>query len=125
MEPLPQGEAAPPRPVPRPGAQPPAFDALGRPTSSPAAATVSAAAASTVTGTIAIRVQPGDAVILVDGEQWHSSSPDRLELQVAAGAHRIEVRKDGFQTFSTEMTVRIGETSALNVSLTRSQESAS
>ena len=66
---------------------------------------------------IAIRVQPGDAVILVDGERWQSSSTDRLEIQVSPGAHRIEVQKDGYQPFTTSVNVRPGETATVNVSL--------
>jgi len=66
---------------------------------------------------IAIGVQPGDAVILVDGERWQSSSTDRLEIQVSPGAHRIEVQKDGYQPFTTSVNVRPGETATVNVSL--------
>jgi hypothetical protein len=70
-------------------------------------------------GTIAIRVQPADAVILVDGERWQSSG-DRLDIQVTPGAHRIDVQKDGYQPFSTGVQVRAGEVSGLNISLTKS-----
>jgi uncharacterized membrane protein len=73
-------------------------------------------------GAIAVRVQPGDAVILVDGERWQSSSSDRLEIQVSPGPHRIEVQKDGYQPFTTDVNVRPGETATVNVSLTRSGE---
>jgi hypothetical protein len=123
MELLPPGEAAPPRPTPRtlegnptgsPPQTPAAFDALGRPIAgggNPSGLTGS--------GTIAIRVQPADAVILVDGERWQSSG-DRLDIQVTAGAHRIDVQKDGYQPFSTSVQVRAGEVSGLNVSLTKS-----
>ena len=119
MEPLAPGEAAPERPTPRtpPAAQGPQqiYDALGRPIGhgSPSAPT------ATGGGAIAIRVQPGDAVILVDGERWQSSSNDRLEIQVSPGPHRIEVHKDGYQPFITSVNVRPGETAAVNVSLTR------
>lgn len=122
MEPLAAGEAPPARPTPRtPPAgsyAPQAFDALGR----PIGAGPPAVAAVTGSGVIAIRVQPGDAVILVDGERWQGSGGDRLEIQVTPGAHRIEVQKDGYQPFTTIVQVRPGETSPVNVSLTRSGE---
>ena len=120
MEPLPPGETTPPRPERRPATTPAAYDALGRPISGSVAP-----AASDTSGRLSIRVQPGDAVILVDGEEWRGSTGDRLELQVTAGAHRIEIRRDGYQPFGTEVTVRAGETAAINVSLTRSQEATS
>ena len=94
-----------------------AYDALGRPIAG--AVTVPASAANSM---LAIRVQPADAVILVDGERWQSSSSERLDIQVSPGAHRIEVQKDGYQPFTTSVQVRPGETAIVNVSLTRSGE---
>ncbi len=71
-------------------------------------------------GTLAIRVQPDDAEVLIDGERWDgTSSDDRLLVQLAPGPHRIEVRKEGFRTFSTEVNIRPGETAPVNVSLAR------
>jgi hypothetical protein len=115
MEPLAAGEASPPRPTPRglPGT-PAAFDALGRPMAG--GGNPSGLSGS---GVIAIRVQPADAVVLVDGERWQSSG-DRLDIQVTPGAHRIDVQKGGYQPFTTSVQVRPGETSAVNISLTRS-----
>lgn len=117
MEPLSAGEAAPERPKPNPNAPPrtalPPFDAFGR--------SVPPEARSANTGaTLAIRVQPGDASIIVDGERWQGSGGDRLEIQVSPGEHRIEVQKDGYQPFSTTVRVRPGETAPVNVSLTKS-----
>ena len=122
MESLPAGEAAPPRPTPRalegnqglPPQSAAAFDALGRPIAG--GGNPSGLPGS---GTIAIRVQPADAVVLVDGERWQSSG-DRLEIHVTTGVHRIEVQKEGYQPFSTSVQVRPGETSGLNISLTKS-----
>jgi hypothetical protein len=69
-------------------------------------------------GTLNIRVQPGDAVVIVDGERWDSpEGGSRLVLEVAAGQHRIEVRKDGFKPYTSTIQVRPGETQTLNVSL--------
>ena len=69
-------------------------------------------------GMLALRVQPADARILVDGEEWRSSPPqDRLSLQLGEGRHHLQIQKPGFQDFSGDVDVRAGETSALNVSL--------
>lgn len=69
-------------------------------------------------GTLAIRVQPGDAVVIIDGERWDSpEGGSRLQVQLSAGPHRVEVRKDGFRTYSTSVTIRPGATETLNISL--------
>ena len=59
-------------------------------------------------------------LILVDGERWQSSGGERLDIQVTPGEHRIDVQKDGYQPFTTTIRVRPGETSPVNVSLTKS-----
>ncbi len=69
-------------------------------------------------GTLAIRVQPGDARVLIDGEHWSASAPgERLEVQLTDGPHRVQIQKEGFLAFSTDVRVRSGETSTVNVSL--------
>jgi hypothetical protein len=69
-------------------------------------------------GALVFRVQPEGAEILIDGERWQGpAGEDRLVVQVAQGPHRIEIRKDGFVTFATEVSVRGGDTTPLNVSL--------
>jgi hypothetical protein len=73
-------------------------------------------------GTLAIRVQPGDADIMIDGERWHGpDSQDRLLVDVAEGSHTVQISKPGYRTYVTDVQVRRGETSPLNVSL-RSQD---
>ena len=69
-------------------------------------------------GTLAIRVQPSGAEILVDGERWRGpEGEERLLIAVAEGSHTVEIRKAGYVTFSTDIQVRRGDTEALNVSL--------
>ena len=70
-------------------------------------------------GTLAVRVQPAGASILVDGERWEGSdtSGERLLVQLAEGRHRVEVQRDGYQSYATDIEVRSGETATLNVSL--------
>ena len=120
MEQLASGEAAPARPAPKPGAAAPnqrgQYDAFGQPISG--GGPVNAANAS---ATLAIRVQPGDASVIVDGERWQSSG-DRLEIHVSPGEHRIEVQKDGYQPFATTVRVKAGDNAPMNVSLTKSGE---
>jgi hypothetical protein len=71
-------------------------------------------------GTLALRVQPADAEILIDGERWAGSQgDDRLEVQLSTGSHNLEVRKSGYRIYSTDVTIRGGDTATLNVALRR------
>ncbi len=73
---------------------------------------------SSTFGTLNIRVQPGDAVVVIDGERWDSpEGGSRLIVQLAAGPHRVEVRKDGFKPYTSTIQVRPGEPLSLNISL--------
>lgn len=70
--------------------------------------------------TLVIRVQPSEADVLIDGELWRGPSGDeRLVVQVTDGLHRVEVRKESYRTFVTEVEVRGGEAVPLNISLPR------
>lgn len=129
MEPLGPGDAEPTRPAPKPGSNTATartnFDAFGRPMESGRAMDFGRATAAPAPAregaSLSIKVQPGDAAIIVDGERWQSSG-DRLEIQVTPGEHRIEIQKDGYQPFSTTVRVGAGDSSPINVSLTKSGE---
>ncbi|MGH9314437.1 MAG: PEGA domain-containing protein [Vicinamibacterales bacterium] len=111
MVPLGPGEAAPPRPVPAPpSSQPERQAASGYPARDYTPASRF--------GTLSIRVQPADAEVFVDGERWRfPDSSDRLVLELSEGAHRIEIRKDGHEPYTSTVRVRAGEAATLNVSL--------
>jgi hypothetical protein len=148
MEPLGAGEPPEPRPQPtsplrtggqnQPGAPPmypPARGPAGRraphagpPQPLPAGAP---SAQESGYGTLAIRVQPNDAEVLVDGEKWRrgpdplqpqglQGSQGLLSVEMPAGRHSIQIQKPGYRTYVTEVEVRSGETASLNVSM-RSQ----
>jgi hypothetical protein len=69
-------------------------------------------------GTLSVRVQPGDAEISIDGEPWRGpAGQERLVVELAEGSHTVEIRKSGFRTYVTQVDIRRGETSPLNVSL--------
>jgi hypothetical protein len=71
-------------------------------------------------GTLAIRVQPGDAEILVDGQRWdHTPDTPRLSIELSEGRHVVEVRKDGFSTYREDVLIRNNRTLSINVALTR------
>ena len=70
-------------------------------------------------GSLLLRVRPSDATVFVDGEPWTApQGEDQFVIELTDGPHRVEVRKDGFQTYSTTVRVRRGDTVRLNVSLT-------
>jgi len=103
LDPLMPGETQEPQPVPR---------TLPLPTAMPAPSGVRI-------GTLALRVEPADATLVVDGEPWRGpQTQDRIVVQLAEGTHRVRVEKAGFQTFSVDVDVRAGETTSLNVTLT-------
>jgi hypothetical protein len=65
-------------------------------------------------------VQPADAEILIDGERWDGSEGgSRLSVQLAEGPHRIEIRRDGYRSYTANVRIRSGQTEPLNVSLTK------
>lgn len=87
-------------------------------------ATSAAAQPRTDYGTLSIQVRPPDADIFIDGERWTGSEGNApLQVQLAPGTHRVEIRSPQREVFVREVTIRSGETTPLNVSLTRSESS--
>jgi hypothetical protein len=123
MQPLAAGETSepPPRPAPRPAeasAQAPAEYQPPTGQGGPPPAPIEAQGF----GSVVLRVQPAGAEVLIDGDRWQGpEGQERLVVQVAAGSHRIEVRKDGYVAFTTQVRVGSGDTTPLNVSLPRVQ----
>ena len=107
----------PPQPYrnPEPQALPPAVPAAERP-----AAESYPPQGDSRYGQVAIRVQPIDAEVFIDGEPWRTQAGvERLVVQLPAGTHRVEIRKEGYDPFVTAVEIRRGETAVLNVSLSR------
>ena len=126
MEPLGASETPEPRPVPPAGAPPQrqgGYDAFGRPERSREADRPDApdrSAQSSDFGMLAIRVQPEEADVLIDGEPWKGpAGAERLIVQLPEGEHRVEVRREGFASYASTVRVRAGETATLNISLVR------
>ena len=122
MQPLAPGEPAPPRPTPDPNARPERApgDRATRPyPRDPQAERSYPRDPEGEFGTLSLRIQPRDAVVLVDGEEWdRPEGEDRFTIDLPEGPHRLEVRKDGFRTYMRTVDVRRGQTVTLNVSLT-------
>jgi hypothetical protein len=128
LEPLLPGEAQGARPTPSspPGAtSPPPVSARPAP---PAAVTAAppppstsgppATASSTEFGSLVLRAQPSDVEIVVDGELWSfPQGAESLTLHLPAGRYRVEVEKDGYESFRTQVDLAPGERTDLNVQL--------
>lgn len=85
-------------------------------------ATSAAAQQRTEYGTLSIQVKPPDADVFIDGEKWTGSEGTApLQVQLAPGTHRVEIRSPQRETFVREVTIRAGETTPVNVSLARSE----
>ncbi len=126
MQPLRPGDAVPQRPVPDPNARPehaPSGRSTRPYTRDPQQPDrpypPHQREEQTEFGTLSLRIQPRDAVVLVDGEEWdRPEGEDRFTIELPEGPHRLEVRKDGFRTYMRTVDVRRGQTITLNVSLT-------
>ena len=69
-------------------------------------------------GTLAVRLQPADAEIWIDGERWTPPAQQEAHaIRLTEGRHRIEVRKSGFVTYTEEVLIRGSRTLALTVTL--------
>jgi len=119
MMPLGPGEA----PASRPAEPPPPQGAQTAPPQPPRGAfpppPPPSAVAQARSTSLSIRVLPANAEVLIDGERWESSAEDRLVVQVEPGTHHVEARRDGYRTYATDINVRPGETSTINISLSR------
>jgi hypothetical protein len=112
LEPLPAGSAPEPRPSAAAGSP---AQARGREGERRAYA---APAERGLLGSLSIRVQPADAEVWIDGERWNRpEGEDRLVIDLPEGSHRIEVRREGRQPYSTAVNIRRGEGETLNVTL--------
>jgi hypothetical protein len=100
---MPPGGRMPPPPPAGPGQAP--GDTVGQPSNS---------------GSVVVRVQPAGAQILIDGEHWTApGGEERLVIQLAEGTHHVEIQMDGYRPFSGDIQIRRGDSTSLNVSLTR------
>jgi len=119
MEPLLPGERSHPPDVAPPIAPPPAGTYEPPRTLPPRPLPAPAPPAATVGyGSLDLQVQPAGAAITIDGAAWMTSEPGHFVVQLATGRHTVEVSLAGYRTFTTEVQVREGETTPLNVSLT-------
>ena len=71
-------------------------------------------------GGVSIKVEPGDAKVLIDEQAWAPSGGDaRLNVQLQAGRHHVQITKEGFTPYSEDVLIRPGATLTLNVVLTK------
>ncbi|HEY7289234.1 MAG TPA: PEGA domain-containing protein [Vicinamibacterales bacterium] len=69
-------------------------------------------------GRLELRVTPADADFLIDGESWHGPrEQDRVMVDLPEGHHTIEIRKAGYRTFLTDIEIRRGMTTPVQVEL--------
>lgn len=119
MEPLPEGVAS-ERPDVAPPVPPPPSGTYRNPVTPPRLPSppVSGGIPAAVGfGTLDLYVQPDTAEVIIDGGRWATADEGHFVVQVPAGMHRVEVRKAGYRQFVTDVQIRNGATSPLNVSL--------
>jgi len=71
------------------------------------------------TGKVTVAAFPDDAEILVDGRVRGSGS---MTFDLSSAPHRLEVRKDGYQSFAREVTPRPGYPQTIQVRLLSDEE---
>ena len=64
-------------------------------------------------------MQPDDALILVDGEEWRTPRSARLELDLPAGPHQLEIQREGHEGYVTTVQLLDNEVTNVNISLPR------
>jgi hypothetical protein len=69
-------------------------------------------------GVLAIRTEPADAQILIDGEAWAAvAGQQEFVIHLPEGWHRLEVRKDSYRPFTTSVDLAPGHVTRLAVRL--------
>jgi hypothetical protein len=71
-------------------------------------------------GILALRTDPADARILVDGEAWAAvAGQAEFVIHLPAGWHQLEIRCEGYQPFSMRVELAEGHTTRLDARLVR------
>jgi hypothetical protein len=131
MEPLGPGEINEARPIPPPQEEPaPGVQSPfpggrgGRPgqippgSPSPPPQGSNGPEAQAGTGRLSLDLQPADAEVLLDGQPLSiPRGQGPLVVDVSEGQHSIQVRKPGYVGYLTEVEIRRGEMSTLNIAL--------
>ncbi len=69
-------------------------------------------------GSLVLRAQPSDVDVVVDGELWSfPRGAESLTLHLPAGRYRVEIEKEGYDSFRTQVDLAPGERTDLNVQL--------
>ncbi len=68
-------------------------------------------------GTLSLSLQPADADILVDGTPWKSDGGEHLTIDLPAGRHNLQIRKTGYVGYLTDVQIRAGQTTNLDIQL--------
>jgi hypothetical protein len=69
-------------------------------------------------GRLTVRVMPSGATIVVDGQPWDVPSDEsRFSIELAAGPHQLEIRKEGYGSYVRAVDIPRGRTIVWNVSL--------
>ncbi len=77
-----------------------------------------ASAEANARGTLSLKLDPSDAELLVDGEPWRgTASGDHLTIDLPAGRHNLQIHKTGYIGYLTDVQIRPGETTNLDVML--------
>jgi PEGA domain len=117
MERLPAGDVSEPPPAPPPAPLEPPQVETRRPFA-PAPRPPAPREPQDTFGALAIRVQPADAEILIDGEPWTApANQDRIVVQLATGRHHVEIRRAGYSQYAEDVLIRPNSMLTLNVSL--------
>jgi hypothetical protein len=124
MEKLPDGQKSEPPPKPVPPSRSQQGGGAGQPANPPPVQaeppTVDVQQEPVRFGSVSIKVAPADAIIAIDDQVWTGPSGEqRLTVQLSAGRHHVEIRKDGYVTYGEDVLIRQGATLTLNVNLSR------
>jgi hypothetical protein len=70
-------------------------------------------------GTLSVGVNPQDADVTLDGQKETLAKGNRLVIQLGEGVHHLVIKKNGFDTFETDLQIRRGRTLSFDVNLVK------